>query len=308
MAEAPPILVRWSGDGFAPANATMQKRCDQWYVVGEVYRIEFIEGASDKSRRHYHASIASAWKNLPEAESERFPTPEHLRKWCLIKAGFCEERTLPYENEESAARTAALARSLDGYAVILHRGNVVRIYTAKSQSKRAMPEKGEFQRSKQAVLNIVADMIGVEPHTLAANAQDDEPEQPNEIPAADRTVQRTDNSPPVQPRTIQAAPTTAPSASPGGLSTADASRETEGVERAGQTESADGTDRVFLPRTYAEYLYHLKAWLSFTEDAERIRARMLEERRNIWPTLTPELTVGQIKTLQSLADEALRGI
>jgi hypothetical protein len=53
--------------------------------------------------------------------------------------------------------------------VVEVRGRVVRIHKAKSQSVRAM-DKATFQDSKQKVLDVVANLIGVPAGELAAQA------------------------------------------------------------------------------------------------------------------------------------------
>lgn len=60
-------------------------------------------------------------------------------------------------------------KSLDEYAVVLVHENVVSVFTAKTQSARAM-KKGEFQESKQKVLDILAGLLDVKPRELERNA------------------------------------------------------------------------------------------------------------------------------------------
>ena len=62
-------------------------------------------------------------------------------------------------------RVAAFVRPLDDFAVVETDGLVVTVYTAKSQSMRAMGKK-TFQESKDAVLRVIAELIGTDPTTL----------------------------------------------------------------------------------------------------------------------------------------------
>ncbi|HZH10599.1 MAG TPA: hypothetical protein VEZ24_09525 [Microvirga sp.] len=57
---------------------------------------------------------------------------------------------------------------MDEYSVVVVRGPIVVVRKPKSQSRRAMG-KEEFQQSKQAVLEIVSNMIGVQPEALTRN-------------------------------------------------------------------------------------------------------------------------------------------
>ncbi len=156
---ATPILCTWDGEAFAPAGSLWSKRANERYVVGERYTLEPREERSAESHRHYFATIHTAWQNLPEAAATRFPTEDHLRKWALIKAGYRDERSIACSSKAEANRLAAFIRPMDDFALVIVGGAVVTVYTAKSQSMRAMG-KAEFQKSKDAVLDALAALIG----------------------------------------------------------------------------------------------------------------------------------------------------
>jgi len=132
---------------------------------GEVVTLERREERSGPSHNHYFASVNEAWKNLPEHMAERWPTADHLRKWALIKAGYRDERSIVCASKAEASRVAAFIRPMDEYAVVTVREAVVTAYTAKSQSMKAMG-KQDFQASKDAVLGIVSELLGVTPDQL----------------------------------------------------------------------------------------------------------------------------------------------
>lgn len=161
-----PIIYSWDGETMVPLPR-FHKRCDEVFVVGETYTLVPHEERSGVSHRHYFACVKSAWDNLPELEAERFPTPDHLRKFALIKAGYRDERTFVAASKAEAVRLAAFMRPMDQYAVVIVSNAVVTVYTAKSQSMKAMGKK-EFQRSKEAVLDVLANMIEVERSELEA--------------------------------------------------------------------------------------------------------------------------------------------
>lgn len=158
------VPFTWDGESMVPRQA-FAKRCDQIFTVGEIYRMEVREERSVNSHNHFHAAVHDAWLNLPADKAERFPTPDHLRKWCLIKAGFRDERSIVAASKAEAQRVASFVRPIDDYAVVVVRETVVIVYTAKSQSYRAMG-KADFQRSKQAVLDVCAELVGVSGETL----------------------------------------------------------------------------------------------------------------------------------------------
>jgi hypothetical protein len=80
------------------------------------------------------------------------------------------ERTIVCASKAEAQRVAAFIKPMDEYAVVLAQEATVTVYTAKSQSMRAMGKEA-FQASKDAVLGVLADMIGVEPTKLSDRAR-----------------------------------------------------------------------------------------------------------------------------------------
>ena len=142
---------------------------DKQYVDGQEYRLGVIEERSANSHSHFFAALTKAWKNLPDDLAERFPTPDALRKYALIKAGFYDSSEFACASQAEALRLASFLRPIDEYALIVVKGNAVRRLVAKSQSTKAMG-KDDFQQSKTAVLEIVSAMIGVAPKAVAENA------------------------------------------------------------------------------------------------------------------------------------------
>ena len=59
---------------------------------------------------------------------------------------------------------------MDDHAVVVVRDKVIIVYTAKSQSYRAMGKKA-FGESKEAVLNILAQLVGTTAEDLQQNAR-----------------------------------------------------------------------------------------------------------------------------------------
>lgn len=159
-----PLVFRWSGEAMEPLRHFVRE-ANTRYVVGETYCMDEIHEASTKSRGHYFALIREGWLNLPDAEAERFPTTEALRKYALIRAGYRDERTIVCASRAEALRVAAFVRPMDPYAVVTVAEAVVRVWTAQSQSRRAMG-KADFQASKDAVLAVIAAMLDVAPAQL----------------------------------------------------------------------------------------------------------------------------------------------
>lgn len=162
-----PLWFLWDNDVMTPQRLRL---ADKYYVVGQHYRLVPEEERSMRSHRYYFASINEAWKNLPEDLAERFPTADHLRKFALIKAGYRDERSIVAASKAEAQRIAAFIRPMDDFAVVVVSEAVVTVLTAKSQSMRAMGKK-TFGESKEAVLDIVAAMIGTSRAALEQNAE-----------------------------------------------------------------------------------------------------------------------------------------
>lgn len=158
-----PLAFQWDGEAMKPLHP---KLADREYVVGERYTLAPFEQRSQVSHNHEFAWLHEAWMNLPERLAEQFPTSEHLRKYALIKAGYCTIKPMVCATRAEALRAMAYVKTLDEFSLVTVEGTIVQHCTALSQSRRAMGAKA-FQDSKTKIMDIVAEMIGVEPDQLA---------------------------------------------------------------------------------------------------------------------------------------------
>lgn len=166
MTQAPPLWFIWEGDCFRPKYGP---QADKYYTVGERYLMVPHEDRSIRSHNHFFVSIVEAHANLPEHLAERFPSPDALRKYALIRCGYRDERSIVASSPKEAQEIAAFIRPMDEFAVVVVHDSVVTVYTAKSQSMKAMGKK-TFGESKTAVLDFLSRMIGVERDKLEENA------------------------------------------------------------------------------------------------------------------------------------------
>ncbi len=160
-----PVLFAWDGEVMRPFGSIMARRCDEQFTVGEKYTLVQHEDRSQQSQGHYFASLKDMWSSLPEhLRGEPWSeSPESLRKYALIRTGWYNSETFACDSAAEADRWGARLKPLDEYAIIVIKGkNVVRL-TAKSQSYSAMPQKGEFYKSKADVLGFVADLLTLPP-------------------------------------------------------------------------------------------------------------------------------------------------
>jgi hypothetical protein len=164
---AAPIMLRYEGDGeFRVLSSYWAARADREFVVGETYKMVEHHDRSDNSHRHYFVSIKNAWDNLPDNLLDEYPTTEHLRKKALIACGYADHRDHVCSTKQDARKLRGFIKPMDDYSIVEVRENVVRVWTAKSQSVKAMGAK-EFQESKQKVLDWLDALLGVEPGSTA---------------------------------------------------------------------------------------------------------------------------------------------
>ena len=166
-----PLLLQYQGEGeFRTPSRYWAREADKQFVVGEHYRLAEHNDRSAASHNHYFAAISEAWENLPDHLLEEYPSPEHLRKKMLVRAGYADERSFVCTSKAEAQRLAAFLKPVNSYAVIIVKEAVVREYTAQSQSHKAMG-KQVFQESKDKVLNQIAALLGTNPEDLKSRGQ-----------------------------------------------------------------------------------------------------------------------------------------
>jgi hypothetical protein len=158
-----PLLCRWDGEAMVPASQFWARRADKQWVVGEVYHIVERHDRSQASHNQEFAAIGEMWKSLPEryADEPWAQSADHLRKFALIRKGYCNTQTYACGSRAEAERWAQNLRPLDEYSIVTVEGSTVYRFTAQSQSRRAMG-KQLFQESKTAILEFIEDLIGVD--------------------------------------------------------------------------------------------------------------------------------------------------
>ena len=162
---AMPIKFHWDGDAMVPDGKYWARQADEQFVVGQRYRLVEENERSSASHSHEFAFLTEAWNSLPDELYAQYPNSEVLRKHGLIAKGFCTMVQHVCKSEAEAQRLAAILKPYDAYAVVVARGTVVTVYTAVSQSRRAMGA-AQFNQSKQAIMEFVGDLLGVDPATI----------------------------------------------------------------------------------------------------------------------------------------------
>ena len=167
MTGNPPLTFRYIDGKMVPRS---RAQADRYYAEGELYALEEYQNRSINSHNHYFAALKTAWMNLPESLSADYPTEEHFRKKLLIRAGFCDEQQIVFSSANDAIKASAAILARDDYCVANVEGRALTIWTAKSQSMKAMG-KEDFQKSKQAALELAAALIGTTADALAHNTE-----------------------------------------------------------------------------------------------------------------------------------------
>lgn len=174
-----PIIWTWDGESMWPLRHFVA-RCNRELVVGEQYRTTVVEERSVEAHSHYFARLHELWLSLPDALATEFPTETALRKRALIMTGYRREKRWIAADKEEARKLAAWLRpgvdEDDEYALVSINEKVVIRWTALSQSKTAMPAKGQFYESKQKVLDWIEDLIGVKDSGEARGSEGHVPE------------------------------------------------------------------------------------------------------------------------------------
>lgn len=122
---------------------------------------------SHRSHGHFFARVNEAWETMPDRYKERFPSADHLRKWALIKSGFCDIELYAFDTPEDAVMASAALKKADSYALVRVEGDEVRFFTAHSQAMPAM-SKEDFQKSKDMVFDVISQLLGADVSQAAA--------------------------------------------------------------------------------------------------------------------------------------------
>lgn len=161
------VVWQWDGEVMRPLPR-YHNLVNSEFVVGENYRMEVQEDRSWVSHKHQFAWLHEAWLSLPEEVGSRFLNEDQLRKHALIAGGFCDTTSVACSSRAEAERWFKILTNDDPYCIVRIEGNTLMRFTAQSQSMHAMGAK-RFQESKQAVLDYVDALLGVDPGTSALN-------------------------------------------------------------------------------------------------------------------------------------------
>lgn len=153
------INVQWDGQGLIPTRYS-RPQAERQFQFGRTYRVEVVEFRSPESHKHFFACLNTAFDNLPEAHANRWRTPDELRKWCLCQTAFRDTQEFHAASHAEAIRLATHFAQMREFSVCEIRDNMVLRHTPHSQDYAHMAAR-EFQQSKDAVLDVLANILGV---------------------------------------------------------------------------------------------------------------------------------------------------
>jgi hypothetical protein len=157
-----PVTYRWDGEVMRPLGNYFDQYMRENFTQGECYDLVLVEQRSANSHKHFFAVLRSAWDNLPEGEENRFPTPEHLRKWALTYTPYCSVRSYEASSKSEAIRVAEFLQHDGQFSRVEIKDRMVLHYIPSSQAVAAMPGNHIFMASKKAVLIVLAQRLGVD--------------------------------------------------------------------------------------------------------------------------------------------------
>lgn len=102
------------------------------------------------SHNSFFAELQELYDTMPEIVTERFPSFDAFRKFCLIRTGWRNETVYNCATRAEARIWAIRLRELDSFSVVAVSHDQITVWTAKSQSMKAMG-KEDFQKSRDDV-------------------------------------------------------------------------------------------------------------------------------------------------------------
>lgn len=149
---------------MTPFGVGMLKRAIEQFGNGEIVRLAEPIDRTQRAEGFFFSNLAEMWHSLPEKYADEWwaESPESLRAFALMKTGHANIEDFPCSSAGEAKRWAARLEPMAEYCIVEVRGNVVRRYTPKSQSRKAMPGKSTFAESSSKVLGFIADLIGLD--------------------------------------------------------------------------------------------------------------------------------------------------
>lgn len=152
-----------------PINPFFLQLANDRYEEGKRYYLNVPEEESNKERGFYFLAEKEYWMNLPEHIAHRFPSPKHLRAYCLIETGFYKERHTDCLTEDKAVELMLWMKKKDEYSRYQIDGSVVVEQTPMGMKKGEASPK-EARKARSAVLELLSEITGITVVAMKKNA------------------------------------------------------------------------------------------------------------------------------------------
>lgn len=157
------VPMIYEGNGKFSASSIYHKmRCEKMFGAGQEITFEELGDRNMNRHRMYFARLKELWLTLPESMAEDFPSPEALRKFALVRTGYCTQKKIVCRSNQDAIETAAFIESLGTYVICEVVMRVLTIWVPQSQAVRNMG-KSEFDKSVTDVLDYCERLVRSEP-------------------------------------------------------------------------------------------------------------------------------------------------
>ena len=156
------ITATWNGERFVLPPISRMK-CKETLQPNEAVVLEVKRPRHLAMHRRFMAMVADYHSNLPEhlADAPFAASPDHLRKYALIRCGFADTTTHTAKSEAEALRVEETFQSMRGdtFALVYRQGLIVCRSVALSQAFAAMNQKS-FKQSSEHIEEFLATLVG----------------------------------------------------------------------------------------------------------------------------------------------------
>ena len=156
------LRAQWDGEGFFLPTVSKMK-CKETLKPGETVALEIKRPRHLAMHRRFMAMVTDYHDNLPEslANAPFAASPDHLRKYALIRCGFADTITHTAKSEAEARRVEETFQSMRGdtFALVYRQGLIVYRSVALSQAFAKMNQK-QFRESSERIEEFLATLVG----------------------------------------------------------------------------------------------------------------------------------------------------
>ena len=172
------IYLRSTGTELKPAGPLDAGKLAE-LPKGVSLRCAVSRPRSTPAHRMLFGVIAVAFETWPEGHKFKPVSLEHLRSWCLIKAGHYNSLDIPAHNPQLAAaiviKLVEQVKAADKTPIIWPMDDSVRVFTPKSIAYSELSQS-DFNQISEAVYMELEKALGVKLADLKRQAEKDDPE------------------------------------------------------------------------------------------------------------------------------------